>query len=84
MKDISEIITDLKKIHDPRKDKEVIVNIIKDTSGVFINQKDIDFVGDFLKLNIKGVEKNTIFMYQNKILILIKEKIKDRIIKRIV
>lgn len=83
MKDIKDIISSLKNIHDPKNDKEIVNVLIKEVCGFDIDQKNIDFVGDSLKLKISSPEKNVIFMSQDKILKTVNEKLKDRGIKRI-
>lgn len=83
MRDIKDLILKLTGIKDPKEDKDVVVNIIKSVCGVGLDVKNIDFYNDSLKLNVSGVEKNTIFMYQQKILELLKERIADRKINRI-
>ena len=83
MKDIKDLILKLTGIKDPIENKNIIISVIKSVCGVEILAKNIDFSGDTLKLNISGPEKNAIFMFQQKILDLLKEKITDRKIIRI-
>jgi hypothetical protein len=83
MKDISELISKLTGIRDPKENKDIVIKILKDVCGIDIIAKNIDFSNDSLKLNISGPEKNAIFMSQQKILTLLQERIADRKITRI-
>jgi hypothetical protein len=83
MKDISELISKLTGIRDPKENKDIVIKVLKDVCGIEVSPKNIDFSGDSLKLNISGPEKNSIFMSQQKILTLLQEKITDRKITRI-
>lgn len=83
MKDISELISKLTGIRDPKENKDIVIKILKDVCGIDIIAKNIDFSNDSLKLNISGPEKNSIFMSQQKILTLLQERITDRKITRI-
>jgi len=83
MKDISELISKLTGIRDPKENKDIVIKILKDVCGIDIIAKNIDFSNDSLKLNISGPEKNAIFMSQQKILTLLQERITDRKITRI-
>ena len=84
MKDIRDLILKISGIPDPRKDKQIIADAVKEFCGFDIDLKKIDFSNDTLKLNISSIEKNSVFMYQQKILERIRGKTKERIIKRIV
>lgn len=83
MKDISELISKLTGIKDPKENKDIVIKIMKDVCGIEISPKNIDFSGESLKLNISGPEKNAIFMSQQKILALLQERITDRKVTRI-
>lgn len=83
MRDIKDLILKLTGIKDPKEDKDVVVGVIKDVCGAVLDVKSIDFSNDSLKLNVSGVEKNTVFMYQQKILELLKVRLPDRKINRI-
>ena len=83
MKDISELISKLTGIRDPKENKDIVIKILKDVCGIDIIAKNIDFSNDSLKLNISGPEKNAIFISQQKILTLLQERITDRKITRI-
>lgn len=83
MKDIKDLISKLTGIKDPKENKDVVINTIKSICGLEISPKNIDFSGDSLKLSLSGTEKNTIFMFQQKILSILQEKITDRKITRI-
>ncbi len=83
MRDIKDLISKLTGIRDPKENKDIIISVIKSVCGIEISPKNIDFSGESLKLNISGPEKNSIFMFQQKILSLLQEKITDRKITRI-
>lgn len=83
MKDIKDLISKLTGIKDPKENKDAVIKTLKEVCGIVVDPKNIIFSGDFLKLNLSGPEKNAIFMSQQKILELLKERITDRKIKRI-
>ena len=83
MKDISELISKLTGLKDPKENKEIIKAILKNTCGVEIKPENISLSDGVLKLNISSVEKNAIFLSQEKILKLLQEEIKDQKITRI-
>ncbi|MEI8061833.1 MAG: hypothetical protein WCG97_00860 [bacterium] len=84
MKDIKELISKIIGIKNPQEDKDFVVSTIKEVCGFIIDSKKIDFSKDSIKLNISSPERNTVFMNQAKILMILSEKLKDRQIKRFV
>lgn len=84
MKDIKDLISKITGAKDPNEDKKVISDTVKKFCGFEVTYKNIDLLGDMIKLNLPGPEKNTIFMLQDKIITEIQEKIKDRKIVRII
>ena len=83
MRDIKDLISKITGIRDPKENKSIIIETIKEVCSIEVGPKNIDFSGDTLKLNVSGPERNSIFMFQQKILTLLKDRITDRKINRI-
>jgi DNA topoisomerase VI subunit A len=84
MKNIKDLISLVPSFREPQKDKIIVAEEVRKRCGFEIETKNIDFSNKTLRLNISHVEKSSIFMKQAEILKILKEKLPDRGIEKIV
>jgi len=72
------------KLKPPHKyPKEVFTEAVKKTTGILINEKEVEISGFNIYIKTKPIYKNEIFLHKEDILKLIKGKLKDKSPKNI-
>ncbi len=84
MKNIKDLISLVPGFREPQKDKIIVAEEVQKHCGFEIETKNIDFSNKTLRLNISHVEKSAIFMKQGEIIKILREKLPDRQIEKIV
>jgi hypothetical protein len=86
MKNLSDLLSHFKLIPDPKREKDLILKVILDVTGVELNLDSVEYSNQIVKISCHPIIKSKLFMYKDKILNSLNNELKkyDKVCKNII
>lgn len=68
MKDLSELLSKFKLIPNPKKEKELVLEVISEFTGVLLNTDDVEIQNSVIRLTCHPLIKSKIYLHKQEIM----------------